>query len=146
MGPQSQMTNVPGILEVTNLDAENKVQHLGRGYVQAGRSARIGPFEFYGVSGVDTLRLVLQPCKHSGNTPITSTLRLVYGERTVSISPTVNSNLQTCTGLSPSPLRLWESLKYAEEQTIFSVVFRDQITELRDKRHAYVTHIPLRHE
>jgi hypothetical protein len=116
------MTNLPGILEVNNIDADKQLQHLGRGYMQSGRMAKIGPFEFYGTRGLDVLTLVLRPCTASEGIQIQDSLQVSYGEQSIPIDPNTVDNLEECTGMSSNPSQQLESLRIVEDQTIYSVV------------------------
>ena len=141
------MTNLPGTLNVSNLDAAGQVQDLGHGYVEGGRMARIGPFEFYGTPGRDILTLNLQPCKRIGEAGESGleTLKLSYGAPSVPIDARVVDALPSCAAILNRPTQKVESLIVVDERTAYSVTNHATVEEISRPDRVYVSKIPLHH-
>jgi len=145
------LTNLPGMLKVTNVDAAGQMQHLGQGYVEAGWVARIGPFEFYGSPGVDILTLHLQPCNRTGKTdmPLPNTLKLSYpnSNQSVQIDAKVANSLPSCAAIleSSQSKQLLESLMVVDEETVYLVTNNASAAAVSRPNQAYVGKLPLRH-
>ncbi|MBN8508064.1 MAG: hypothetical protein J0L57_05570 [Burkholderiales bacterium] len=134
------VTNLPGLMRVTNTDAQGRVQPLGYGFVQGARTARLGPFEFYGAPGLDVLALTLQPCRPDG-AALPATLKLTYGDRAAAIDPGVLAALPGCSALAPAAAEPLESLRQVDERTAYALAAPGG----KSGAQAVVSRIPLRH-
>jgi hypothetical protein len=55
-------TNLPGVVEVYNIDSTGREELIDQQLMGAGQLANLGPYEFVNVKGEETLRIVLRPC------------------------------------------------------------------------------------
>ena len=143
-------TNVPGILDIKNLDVDGEIQRLGLWFVPGGSTARLGPYAFYGTPGADLLVLRLYPCRRDTDA---NPLRLeLYeptpGSRSVKIRQDAIELLPSCASIEPSAGGSdpsLESLRLVEGSTGFSVSRLDPDFVDRSAIRPLVTKIRLQH-
>ena len=83
-------TNLPGIVEVYNIDSTGREELIDQQQMSAGQLANLGPYEFVNVKGEETLRIVLRPCV--GGSANSATRGMVRAQ----VTPELGNKLVDC--------------------------------------------------